>query len=125
MSCSVCICVFPVIAVSLLRPSTPESVLCLVLGIYVIIHLGLDGWASKVEPRRLNTYMRQDPLKQALSCKFGRKIYFELKLQVYSTFCGLLEVHSVFRYVVIGVNTSRCSRTQDEIIASKTELLGK
>ena len=37
-------------------------------------------------------------------------------------FCSLFQAHSVFRYVVMGANVRRCSRTQNEIIASKTEL---
>ena len=37
-------------------------------------------------------------------------------------FCSLFQAHSVFHYVVMGANVRRCSRTQNEIIASKTEL---
>ena len=39
-----------------------------------------------------------------------------------SLFCCLFQAHSVFRYVVMVANIRRCSRTQNEIIASKTEL---
>ena len=48
--------------------------------------------------------------------------YVGLKLQVCSLFCSLFQVHSVFRCVVMGANAKRCSRTQNEIIASKREL---
>ena len=39
-----------------------------------------------------------------------------------SLFCSLFQAHSTFRYVAMGANARRCSRTQNEIIASKTEL---
>ena len=45
-----------------------------------------------------------------------------LKLQVCSLFCSLFQVYGVFRYVVMGANARRCSRMQNEMIASKTEL---
>ena len=48
-----------------------------------------------------------------------------LKLQVCSLFCSLFQAHSAFHYVVMGANAGRCPRTQNEIIASKIELLVK
>ena len=42
--------------------------------------------------------------------------------KVRSLFCNLFQAHSAFRYAVMGANAGRCSRTQNEIIASKTEL---
>ena len=52
------------------------------------------------------------------------KMYFYvwLKLQVCSLFFSLFQAHSAFRYVVMGANTRQCLRTQNKIIASKTEL---
>ena len=44
--------------------------------------------------------------------------YVWLKVQVRCLF----QAHSAFRYVVMVANIRRCSRTQNEIIASKTEL---
>ena len=48
--------------------------------------------------------------------------YVGLKLQVCSLFCSLFQAHSVFHCVVMGANARRCSRMQNEIIASKREL---
>ena len=39
-----------------------------------------------------------------------------------SLFCSLFQAHSAFRCVVIGANARRCSRMQNEIVASKREL---
>ena len=50
----------------------------------------------------------------------GRPV--SVKLQMCSLFCSLFQAHSVFRYVVMGANTGRCSRTQNDIVVSKTEL---
>ena len=43
--------------------------------------------------------------------------YVMLKLQV---FCSLFQLHSIFSYLVMGGNARRCSRIQNEIIASNT-----
>ena len=51
--------------------------------------------------------------------------YVGLMLQVCSLFCDLFQAHIAFRCVVMGANARRCERTQNEIIASKTELLVK
>ena len=48
--------------------------------------------------------------------------YVGLKLQVCSLFCSLYQAHSVFCCIVMGANTKRCSRTPNEIIASKRKL---
>ena len=42
-----------------------------------------------------------------------------------SLFSSLFQVHSAFRYVVMGANARRCLQMQNEIIACKTELLVK
>ena len=48
--------------------------------------------------------------------------YVGLKLQVCSLFYSLFQAHSVFWCVVMGANARRCSRTQNEKIASKRGL---
>ena len=53
--------------------------------------------------------------------KKNEYFYIGLELQVCSLFCRLFQAHSVFRCVVMGANTKRCSRTHNEIIASKRE----
>ena len=57
-------------------------------------------------------------------CKIKNIFFFYvgLKLQVRSLFCNLFQVHSTFRCVVMCANAKRCSRLQNEIIASKREL---
>ena len=56
---------------------------------------------------------------------FNVYFYVGLKVQVCSLFYSLFQEHSAFRCVVMGANTRRCSRMQNEIIASKRELLVK
>ena len=41
---------------------------------------------------------------------------------MHSLFCSLFQVHSAFHYIVMGANARRCSRMQNKIITSITEL---
>ena len=77
------------------------------------------------------TVVEKPPLRVSQICAYARSIearvsqicaYARDRVKVTSMLSILQLAHSTFRYVVMGANARRCSQTQNEIIASKTEL---